>query len=1126
MLGEQSAKSLRGSKMNEVIFQAAEGKNSKNMAEVKLKFDNEDKTLDLPYDKVVISRRIYRDGENEYRINGQKVRLKDIRELFLDTGIGKEGYSIIGQGRIDEIISSSNQERRAIFEEASGISKHKYRRDEAFKKLSKVSDDLEIIEREWEYKSKDLKKLEIEAANYNKWLDLTENLNYKSYYYLKNKSEKLLANKDDLQSQLATIEKDYLDKTKQLSALKGDLEPFKKELDTFSLDLVEKEEKLSKALKLLESNRNKIELNKKELTYNQKDLDRLEANLSSNESRIKSLKTSYGEEKEKLKQKNDSISKVNIKIEEEKQRLNEIIEDNEEINKKIQRLDLEKSKISKLIYDYEINSKTNEILQAKSKEENIAKLQKLDTLLKEIKELEEEKENLLKEKNQLSKKEDELLALVKDENEKSLALEKDFNILQKNISQKKIELKTEINDYKINKKIMDSNQGYFYSVGNFLNKTKNTDFASLYEGTLANLITVKSGYEDIIDILLSSALQNIVTRSKDDTKILIKFVNQNKIGKITFLPIDSIFSKAKHRPNHKEVIAMANELLAYDKKYENIINHFLGSTVVVEDIEKATELSKKIKGYRIVTRDLDIINSWGSMVAGSKSNKKSNSALLNRKKHLEDTKLKITKLRTDCQILDKNEKELIEGIEKNKNTLKIYKDKSDNLREESDKIRELISNLSYKLDNLEEQKTGLESSNDDYQIKTTDIDIKELRNKEDKYNNLVNKQKEILDKNESLREDLKNSLNKNTNTLELLKRDINMVTNEIARIENELTNINQGKDIEDKLRNETTKLILKAKADNQNLEASNEDLKKNIKTLNIQINDKKQEISYKQEENALLITKNKELEEKVNDLKLNKVKLSYDLEAISKEYNNLIDEIKPFISHELTELEILYKDKTKLDVSKIDLINLQKEINKLGYFTDQSQEQFEKIKEEFDFIDSQVKDLKESKGNIEQMIRSLEDEMKTEFKEKFDLINERFAKIFQILFMGGNARLKLDSEDELLAGVDIIARPPSKSLKSISLLSGGEKALTAVALLFAIFETNPAPFAILDEIDAALDETNIKRYIEYLKGLSENSQFIMITHRQTTMQLAEQIHGVTIDEDGISKIYSIDFANN
>lgn len=195
-------------------------------------------------------------------------------------------------------------------------------------------------------------------------------------------------------------------------------------------------------------------------------------------------------------------------------------------------------------------------------------------------------------------------------------------------------------------------------------------------------------------------------------------------------------------------------------------------------------------------------------------------------------------MRTDCQILDKKEKELIEGIEKNKNTLKIYKDKLDNLREESDKIRELISNLSYKLDNLEEQKTGLESSNDEYQIKTTDIDIKELRNKEDKYNNLVNKQKEILDKNESLREDLKNSLNKDTNTLELLKRDINMVTNEIARIENELTNINQGKDIEDKLRNETTKLILKAKADNQNLEASNEDLKKNIKTLNIQINDK------------------------------------------------------------------------------------------------------------------------------------------------------------------------------------------------------------------------------------------------------------------------------------------------
>lgn len=249
-------------------------------------------------------------------------------------------------------------------------------------------------------------------------------------------------------------------------------------------------------------------------------------------------------------------------------------------------------------------------------------------------------------------------------------------------------------------------------------------------------------------------------------------------------------------------------------------------------------------------------------------------------------------------------------------------------------------------------------------------------------------------------------------------------------------------------------------------------------------------------------------------------------ETYSKDYENLLDEIEPFLTNNIDELEEKYKDEKVIKVNKTDLINLQKEINKIGYFTADSLENYKSSKEDFDFVDRQVSDLKKSKANIEEMIKSLESEMKDEFVKNFKIINENFQKIFKILFMGGNASLKLDSDDALNAGIDIIARPPSKSLKTISLLSGGEKSLTAVALLFAIFETNPAPFAILDEIDAALDETNIKRYIEYLKMLAKNSQFIMITHRQTTMQLAEKIHGITIDDQGVSKIYSLDFDKN
>lgn len=279
-------------------------------------------------------------------------------------------------------------------------------------------------------------------------------------------------------------------------------------------------------------------------------------------------------------------------------------------------------------------------------------------------------------------------------------------------------------------------------------------------------------------------------------------------------------------------------------------------------------------------------------------------------------------------------------------------------------------------------------------------------------------------------------------------------------------------------------------------------------------------------ENQSLIKDLKKIEEEISNINLEKVKLDYSLEGYKKDYQNLSDEIEPFITKTISELEESYKDREIISTNKNDLVNLQKSINNIGYFTLDSLKEYEEIKEEFEFTNKQLNDLKESKDNIIQMIESLEVEMKEEFKKNFEIINEKFQRIFQTLFIGGEARLKLDNDDELLAGVDIIARPPSKSFKSISLLSGGEKALTAVALLFAIFETNPAPFAILDEIDAALDETNIKRYIEYLKLLSENSQFIMITHRQTTMQLAEKIHGITIDDDGVSQIYSIDFDEN
>lgn len=1112
--------------MNDVIFQGAGGKNSMNLAEVNLNFSNQDHALALDYEKVVISRRIYRDGENEYKINGKKVRLKDVRELFLDTGIGKEGYSLIGQGRIDEIISSSNLQRRALFEEASGISKHKYRRDEASKKLTKVTDDLEIIEREWEYKAKDLEKLANEAKNYEKWQELSQSLDRKAYGYVREKSTSLLSSKEQLITEIKNLSDDIDQKNKSLDKIKADLNPYNDHFKTLSKEKEVLENKLSKDKKLIETNKNKIELNEKELIYNKKDLARITENLSLNEKKYETLSEKLTAGEDNLKNKTTDLNESRENIKNLKNQKESLEEKNNKLSADIEILKEEIEKLAGQIYDLEINAKTDELLKEKRAEEVSVNQEKIKNLDLEITKLNKKMDYLSTSKIKNLDKSDKLSKSLESIHAALTKADQEIITYQKRLNNINIDLKTAINEYKFNKNLIESNEGYFYSVQNFLKKTKASKLEHLYEDTLANLINVKNGYEEIIDNLMGQAVQNIVTRTKDDSKELINFVNKNNIGRITFLPVDSIKSYEKAKPKEPEVLAMANELLEFDARYAGIINHFLGSTVVVKNIEDATNLSKKIKGYRIITLDLDVINSWGSMVAGSNKNKKTNTNLLNRNKKIEQTKEKINFLKSENDKVKAklNEISLIKNDLASKE--KYHLADFEELKKSINDTNNEIANLSYKLQNLKDQKKELNTSLEIVEKEANDLDLYELKASKSKYENLLEDNIKKLRTNETNIKDLENDLNKYENRVELLNRDINMIENAIAGFKAELANLTESKKIESKLKNEIEKIIGDTQARNLKLAHQIKELVTEIEDLEIKLDEINNILDKAKEDNAKLIEKSKDLEESLNKINIKKVELSYKLESVIKDYDNLLDEIKPFFSKEIDELEKTFKEIKIEKVSKADLINLQKNINNIGYFTADSLNDYKETKEEFAFIDGQVKDLKESKNNIEKLIKTLENEMKDEFKKNFDIINNKFSQIFKILFMGGDARLKLDSDDELLAGVEIVARPPSKSLKSISLLSGGEKALTAVALLFAIFETNPAPFAILDEIDAALDETNIKRYIEYLKSLSVHSQFIMITHRQTTMQLAEKIHGVTIGDDGISKVYSIDFDEN
>lgn len=1112
--------------MDDVIFQGGENSKSLNLAEVNLNFSNEDKALDLAYDKVKISRRIYRDGENEYRINGKKVRLKDVRELFLDTGVGKEGYSIISQGRIEQIISSSPKDRRSIFEEASGISKHKFRRDEANKKLEKVSEDLEIINRDWEFKKKDLNLIKTYADNSRKHKELTESLDEKSYFYIKNKSESLIAEKSSVEDEINRLKSEIEGKSNKLDEIKSKLKPYEINLNSVNDEIYKATESIRRYEKSIEKSENSLLLNEREFSYKQKDLDRLLENIKNNNLKKEKLLKDLEDSKKRQKSLEEKLDEIKAQITDNKELSNKLEQDKIAISDNKKRVELDLVKISEEIYQYEINQKSKAILDKRKAKEDEIRIEKLNNLSKEIEKLEFDRDSLIKEIKTLEEKN----ANFKEELIKKSEILKDKKIkldeLIKENNENNLKLKTSISEFKLQKENLDKNRGYFYSIQDFLNKTKDSGLDNLYLDSLANLISVKEGYEEVIDNLMGNALQNIVTKSKSDTRELINFVNQNRLGRITFLPIDSIKSFRKDKPNYPEVLAMAYDLVGYDTNLSHIIDHFLGSTVVVKDIDDAISLSNKIRGYRIITMNLDIINNWGSMVAGNDKNRKKNTNLLNRNKRIDDLKEKILKLRNNKDKLNIAYNELIQSIDDLEEKLTLDKKTFTNHSEDYRASLSKLATIKIKLENLYQRKKELNEKNDTDDKDEKIVDVSDLKRKRDIANEKISEIGKELDEIDQLIKEKSTENLRLESQFEISKRDNVLTINKISDLENAINDLESSSRLESKLKIEAENSLKDLKNDDEKLRKTIDFSKKNMAKEKEKLSKKELSRNKMLDDNTTMVKVNTKLEDELKKLEMKKVEADYKLKSLTEKYDSLIDEVKAYITMPIEELSKKYKDRECAKVSKSKLIEIQRELNSLGYFESDSINKYEESKKEFEFIDRQLQDLVNSKDDIEKMIAKLEKDMKVEFLKNFKLINDKFTRIFKTLFIGGDAKLVLDSDDSLNAGIEIQARPPGKSQKTISLLSGGEKALTAVSLLFAIFETNPAPFAILDEIDAALDETNIKRYIEYLKSLSDKTQFIMITHRQTTMQLAERIHGVTISDEGISKIYSIDFGQN
>ena len=1132
VLGEQSMKSLRGTKSLDIIFAGTQNRKSLGFAEASLVFDNSDGALPIEYTEVTVTRKIYRSGETGYYINKVPCRLKDVLELFMDTGIGKDGYSIIGQGKIDEILSNKSEDRRHIFEEAAGIVKYRTRKQESEKKLEhtklnllRINDILSEIEG-------NLEPLQMQADKAKKYLNLREELknieiglfvyNIEKY---KQDLEKVVQDIEIMQSQ-CNDEEGRLERVKIL----------KEELKSSIDEITETIENMSnigfESQKQIEQLNSDINVAKTRIANNNENNDRYLKEIEEQNSKIQELK----DEIEQKEAKKDNLKQNKEKFEKE---LNEKQAELDKLTEKLSSKELEIEGYKHTVEEntdkkYELQSEINaqninyqnfEKRQAQIKQEMQSTISELDgtrlnkeDIAKQFNEIENKKNKAQNSLNEVAKQREEA-------NQKIKSFESNINILSSEMRIKESRLKFLIETEK-------EKEGYIKSVKSLLKDCENIkELGKGMNGVLANIIEVPDELQTAIEMCLGASLQNIVTETETDAKRLVEHLRKNTLGRASFLPISSVRGKKldKIKGNESGVVGIASDLVKYNKKYEQIILNLLGRTVIVDNMDTAIKVAKQ-NGYtfRIVTTEGDLINPSGAITGGSVAKKTVN--ILGRGKEIEklekeikNLKQKIEKLENDKQ----NYEESIEGIlelsanlEKELQEIDITyateKQKVISINENIEKLEKRLNRLKEEQANLEKQKEEAVSTKGDLQV-----EINKIVEQNEELSKIITEFAELNKDEQKYIDDLNFDI---TN----LKISVSSFDESEASIQEIQERINQElENAHTSIENKNAQ-IEQIKKDNEDLEKSIqetlqkiEEVKESVNSSSSKIEELKQERAQKSEK---LSKQEDEITDKfkvIEDLKGQLVKLDVKKTKIEEDINGIIN--KMWEEYELTPNNAeQYQKPENVALTQRRVNNLRTEIRELGSVNVDSIEEYKNLKDRYDFMSEQRLDLENTMSKLRKVISDMTQIMKEQFKEKFKVINKNFGEVFAELFGGGKAELTLEDEENILeCGIDITVQPPGKKLQNMMLLSGGEKAFTAIALLFAILKINPAPFCVLDEIEAALDDVNVFRYADYLKKFTDHTQFLVITHRKGTMEVADTVYGVTMEESGISKLLSM-----
>ncbi|MBQ3124733.1 MAG: chromosome segregation protein SMC [Clostridia bacterium] len=1129
VIGETSAKSLRGSNMQDVIFTGTATRKGLNYAEVSLILDNSNKDFNVDYEEIKVTRRLFRSGESVYKINDAVCRLKDVHELFMDTGLGRDGYSIIGQGNVSQILSTKAEDRRNLFEEAAGVSKYKYKKEEAIRKLVKVDENLVRISDISTELEGQLAPLERQSEKARKYLGL--------YGDMKRLDINLsVISLDKNKEEADEADKLYRDVEGQLS----DVRSRETENERLMNDLYEEshkaDEEKNDANERLTENESHIAASKSEITLTENNIKNNDSNIARLSDEISAICARNDERTVLISEKEKEITEKTLEVEEISKSLEGTRTEIDAIDKEVESID---AKISELRNQYFANE--NEIASENERVNGIETLrnsfiERREAVYAEINTyktgIENTKTQIAETENVIKTRSEKLKELSESLDEMTASYDENADKLdeaQSALNQARVDYDSKTSKKRILEGLENDYAGYSKSVKTVLT-SQELKKHSVY-GTVSGLTNVDKKYVLAIEAALGNAMQNIIVETEDDAKAAIGFLRKTGSGRATFLPVSSVkgrlFDNANEISKCDGYIGVASELVSYDKKYTGIFESLLGRVAVVDNIDNAIAMSKKF-GYKFktVTLDGDVLNAGGSISGGSVNKQ---SGFLSRAAEIKTLTTEISALMRDIKKLEEETERYKSDMELSESQINTFLPLVREYEDEILKAENTLKLLNDTLSNSTDSAYETELAQIEQQLKDSADEVAKLiahvssiRTKnsklEEEIQGLFDKRNEFIEKKTEVSEssgDATQRISEINQDIALCRQAIENARTEIAQSDDE---VKQRETAAEELKNNSLKLaeyISEKEEELKSAETLSETIRQSIKKIDERKDGITERMKQYQGDNKDITNEIIELQKELSRVDNKRIKLQNDRDNL---INRLWD-----------DYEMSYNDavESKTEVENLreaseTLAELKKKIKALGNVNMDAIEEYKSVKERYEFMTTQKADLEKAKDSLVKIIDSMEELMKEHFGEQFTEINKAFSEVFTELFGGGKGRLYLSDPDNLLtSGIEIEVQLPGKGLQNINLYSGGEKSFIAIALLFAILKVKPTPFCILDEIDAALDDVNVSRFATYLKNYIDRTQFIVITHRRGTMEAASILYGVTMQESGISKLLSL-----